>query len=115
MCLNLEIFPELLKFSTQDVGFFWDGGGRKAQQGWDVQSHRSGPEDTGKAGWGLWGGAGEADSHKPGGSSEGGHTGSVEAESGRAEWMGSCAGGPALLHKRRSGSTWRGEGDAQDQ
>ena len=32
VCLNLEIFLELLKFSTQDVGFFWDGGGRKAQQ-----------------------------------------------------------------------------------
>ena len=61
MCLNLEIFPELLKFSTQDVGFFWDGGGRKAQQvgrcfsqliclGWG----RGGEEFSRSGGWG-WG------------------------------------------------------------
>lgn len=63
---------------------------------------------------GRGGPAGEGDSHKSG-AGEGGPTGSAEAESGRAEWTGSGAGGPALLHERRSGSTWCGEGDAQDQ
>ena len=71
-----------------------------------------------RKGWlglvGRGGSAGEADSHSLGGAVRV-DTGSVEAESGRAEWMGSCAGGLALLHKSRSGSTWRGEGDAQDQ